>query len=81
MPMTTKIGLPTGRKVDSDFEFGEVRVVDDFSYEVFFSNPTSGGPVRVSILRGLKISIQTPTTYSQPVLKKLVCDNSTPFHE
>ena len=38
MPMTTKIGLTTGRKVDSDFEFGEVRVVDDFRMK--FSFPT-----------------------------------------
>ena len=29
----------------------------------------------------LYIEIENPATHSQPVLKKLVCDNSTPFHE
>ena len=39
-----------------------------------------GGTIRVSADEALYEPICDYVIYSQPVLKKLVCDNSTPFH-
>ena len=45
-----------------------------------FGASSFGWAVRVSLERDLYDSNSGQVTYSQPVLKKLVCDNSTPFH-